>query len=225
MPDAASPSADKRRGPEVVSDVESLGAAEAPSFFFVFFLGYRGIVHPPPDDGGELSTLRQMMEVPNEPGLSPNNGLENALLSDQSMASNPRKGQAKRFGAKTTSHDGKAEQQGLVPDDEPLLTAVFPFPGGITSLPIVEGPTAALARLHPAPSSGELSTLRQMMEVPNEPGLSPNNGLENALLSDQSMASNPRKGQAKRFGAKTTSHDGKAGHVMTHVCHCVRQED
>ncbi len=52
--------------------------------------------------------------------------------------------------------------------------------------------------------TGELSTLRQMMKVPNEPGLSPNNGLENALLSDQSMASNPRKGQAKRFGAKTT---------------------
>ncbi|DBA67631.1 TPA: hypothetical protein ACH3X2_001367 [Trebouxia sp. C0005] len=51
-----------------------------------------------------------------------------------------------------------------------------------------------------------------MMEVPNEPGLSPNNGLDNALLSDQSMASNPRKGQAKRSGAKTTSHDGKAGH-------------
>ncbi|DBA91331.1 TPA: hypothetical protein ACH3X2_003978 [Trebouxia sp. C0005] len=74
-------------------------------------------------------------------------------------------------------------------------------------------------------NAGELSTLRQMMEVPNEPGLSPNNGLENALLSDQSMASNLRKGQAKRFGAKTTSHDGKAGHVMTHVCHCVLQED
>ncbi len=34
---------------------------------------------------GELSTLRQMMKVPNEPGLSPNNGLENAFLSDQSM--------------------------------------------------------------------------------------------------------------------------------------------
>ncbi|DBA66566.1 TPA: hypothetical protein ACH3X2_002282 [Trebouxia sp. C0005] len=76
-----------------------------------------------------------------------------------------------------------------------------------------------------AVGDGELSTLRQMMEVPNEPGLSPNNGLENALLSDQSMASNPRKGQAKRSGAKTTSHDGKAGHVMTHVCHCVLQED
>ncbi|DBA70245.1 TPA: hypothetical protein ACH3X2_012152 [Trebouxia sp. C0005] len=76
-----------------------------------------------------------------------------------------------------------------------------------------------------AAPEGELSTLRQMMEVPNEPGLSPNNGLENALLSDQSMASNPRKGQAKRSGAKTTSHDGKAGHVMTHVCHCVLQED
>ena len=72
--------------------------------------------------------------------------------------------------------------------------------------------------------TGELSTLRQMMKVPNEPGLSPNNGLENAFLSDQSMASNPRKGQAKRFGAKTTSHDGKAGHVMTHVCHRARQE-
>ena len=49
---------------------------------------------------------------------------------------------------------------------------------------------------------GELSALRQMMKLPNEPGLSPNNGLENAFLSDQSMASNPREGQAKRFGAK-----------------------
>ncbi len=67
--------------------------------------------------------------------------------------------------------------------------------------------------------TGEFSTLRQMMKVPKKPGLSPNNGLENAFLSDQSMASNPRKGQAKRFGAKTTSHDGKAGHVMTLVCH------
>ncbi|KAA6424938.1 MAG: hypothetical protein FRX49_05112, partial [Trebouxia sp. A1-2] len=38
-----------------------------------------------------------------------------------------------------------------------------------------------------------------MMEVPNEPGLSPNNGLENAPLSDQSLASNPRKGQANAF--------------------------
>ena len=46
--------------------------------------------------------------------------------------------------------------------------------------------------------TGEFSTLRQMTEVPNEPGLSPNNGLENASLNDQSMASNARKGQAKR---------------------------
>jgi len=67
--------------------------------------------------------------------------------------------------------------------------------------------------------TGELSTLRQLMKVPNEPGLSPNNGLENVSLSDQSMASNPRKGQAKCPGAKTTSHDGRAGHVMTHMCH------
>ena len=37
------------------------------------------------------------------------------------------------------------------------------------------------------------------MKVPNEPGLSPNNDLENSFLSDQSMAGNPRKGQAKRF--------------------------
>ena len=36
----------------------------------------------------ELSTFRQMMKVPNEPGLSPNNGLRSAFLSDQSMASN-----------------------------------------------------------------------------------------------------------------------------------------
>ncbi len=47
--------------------------------------------------------------------------------------------------------------------------------------------------------TGELSTLRQLMKVPNEPGLSPNNGLENVSLSDQSMASNPRKGQAISF--------------------------
>ncbi len=67
--------------------------------------------------------------------------------------------------------------------------------------------------------TGGLSTLSQLMKVPNEPGLSPNNGLENVPLSDQSMASNPRKGQAKCPGAKTTSHDGRAGHVMTHMCH------
>ena len=70
------------------------------AFFFLVFLVT-----------GELSNLRQMMEVPDEPGLSPNNGLENAPLSDQSMASNPRKGQAKRSGTKTTSHVGKADQR------------------------------------------------------------------------------------------------------------------
>jgi hypothetical protein len=69
----------------------------------------------------------------------------------------------------------------------------------------------------------ESSTLRQMMKVPKEPVLSPNNGLENVSLSDQSMASNSGKGQAKRFGAKTNSHDGKV-HDMTHVCHSARQE-
>jgi len=43
-------------------------------FFFLFWVT------------GELSTLRQLMKVPNEPGLSPNNGLENVSVSDQSMA-------------------------------------------------------------------------------------------------------------------------------------------
>ncbi len=31
------------------------------------------------------------------------------------------------------------------------------------------------------------------------------------------MASNALKGQAKYLGAKTTSHNGRAGHVITHV--------
>ncbi len=67
--------------------------------------------------------------------------------------------------------------------------------------------------------TGELSTLRQLTKVTNEPGLSPNNGLDNVSLGDQSMASNPRQGQAKCTGAKTTSHGGTTGDVMTHVCH------
>ncbi len=71
--------------------------------------------------------------------------------------------------------------------------------------------------------TGELFTLRQMMKVPNEPGLSPNNGLEHAFLSDQVHGKQFPQG-AKRLGAKTTSHDGKAGHVMTHVCHRARQK-
>ena len=67
--------------------------------------------------------------------------------------------------------------------------------------------------------TGELATLRQLMKVPNEPGLSPNNGLENVFLSDQFTASNPREGQARCSDAKTTSHDGNVGHVISHVCH------
>ncbi len=101
-----------------------------------------------------MSTLRQAMKVTNEPGLSPNNGLVNAFLSDQSMANNPRKGQAKGFAAETTSHDGKA---GHVMTHHWLTVFVF-FCFWVT---------------------GELSTLRQMTEVPNEPGLCPNVGLEN----------------------------------------------
>jgi len=48
---------------------EVIVAAGEGFFFFFFFFS------------GGLSTLRQMMEVPNEPGLCPNNGLENAFLS------------------------------------------------------------------------------------------------------------------------------------------------
>ena len=44
------------------------------------------------------------------------------------------------------------EQQGVVPDDEPLLEAAFPFPGSL-KLPIVMGTPAALARLNPTPGS------------------------------------------------------------------------
>jgi len=43
----------------------------------ILFFGYRGVVHPPSDD---------------EPGLSPNNSLENAFLSDQSMQAIPARG-------------------------------------------------------------------------------------------------------------------------------------
>ena len=45
-----------------------------------------------------------------------------------------------------------------------------------------------------------------------------NNGPEGMCLSDQSMASNPHAGQAKRCGAMTTSRGSKAGHVMTQMC-------
>ncbi len=53
--------------------------------------------------------------------------------------------------------------------------------------------------------TGELSTLRQMMKVPNEPGLSPNNGLENAFLS-----CNPKK--KKRKKSKASSGKTTIGH-------------
>ena len=66
--------------------------------------------------------------------------------------------------------------------------------------------------------TGELSTLCQMAKVPNEPSLRQNSGSTTMCPSDQSMASNPQTGQAKRFGAMTTSRGSKAGRVMTQVC-------
>ncbi|DBA67628.1 TPA: hypothetical protein ACH3X2_001365 [Trebouxia sp. C0005] len=68
--------------------------------------------------------------------------------SGQKQASPPQLARSEAAGAQPA-----LEQQGLVPDDEPLLTAFFPLPEGITSLPIVEGPPATLARLRPVPSS------------------------------------------------------------------------
>jgi len=44
------------------------------------------------------------------------------------------------------------EQQGVVPDDEPLLQTTWPLPAGC-SWPTVERSLATLARLHLAPSS------------------------------------------------------------------------
>ena len=68
-----------------------------PVFFFFFFGGT-----------GELSTLCQVAKVPNEPSLRQNSGSATMCPSDQSMASNPQKWQAKRFGAMTTSRGSKA---------------------------------------------------------------------------------------------------------------------
>jgi len=72
-------------------------AKKGTSGFSSFFpVGYRGIVHPPSDGEG---TERTWFEPKQRP--------RNAFLSDQSMASNPREGQAKHTSAKTTSPDGK----------------------------------------------------------------------------------------------------------------------
>ena len=46
------------------------GAVLKPFLFFIFT--------------EDLSTIRQEMKVPNEPGLSPNNSQANAVVSDQS---------------------------------------------------------------------------------------------------------------------------------------------
>ena len=48
---------------------------------------------------------------------------------------------------------------------------------------------------------------------PNQPNIAVK------ITSIMSMASNARKGKVKCPGAKTTSHDGRAGHVMTRMCH------
>ena len=54
--------------------------------------------------------------------------------------------------AKLAGSEPTVEQQGVVPDEEPLLEADFPLPGNL-KLPTLMGSPAALARLQPAPRS------------------------------------------------------------------------
>ena len=54
--------------------------------------------------------------------------------------------------AKLAGSEPIVEQQGVVPDEEPLLEADFPLPGSL-KLPTLMGSHAALARLQPAPRS------------------------------------------------------------------------
>ena len=54
--------------------------------------------------------------------------------------------------AKLAGSEPTVEQQGVVPDEEPLLEADFPLPGSL-KLPTLMGSPAALARLQPAPRS------------------------------------------------------------------------
>lgn len=63
-------------------------------------------------------------------------------------------------------------------------------------------------------NTGESSTLRQLMNIPNEPDLSPNDGLGNVSLSDQSMPSKASNGQANCPDAQMSSRDGSSGHVI-----------
>ena len=54
--------------------------------------------------------------------------------------------------AKLAGSEPTLEQQGVMPDEEPLLEADFPLPGSL-KLPTLMGSPAALARLQPAPRS------------------------------------------------------------------------
>ena len=72
--------------------------------------------------------------------------------------------------------------------------------------------------------TGELSTLRQMMKVPNEPGLSPNNGLENAFLSNKSMASNPRKRHTNELNKIVIASTKAPGMTRPHSINTVKPD-
>ena len=69
--------------------------------------------------------------------------------------------------------------------------------------------------------TGELSTLRQVMKIPYktwfEPERRPRKDVPKRSINPWQAI--PTRGQANFLGAKTTSHDGMAGHVITHVCH------
>ncbi len=59
-----------------------------------------------------------------------------------------------------------------------------------------------------------------MMKVPNKPGLSPNNGLENVFLSDYDVRQAiPARDKKSFLTPKRPAMMAMAGYVMTHVCH------
>ena len=69
------------------------------------------------------------------------------------QASKPQSGQQQQAApsqlAEPAGSQTAMETQGAMPDEEPLLGAIFPLPGSF-QLPIVTGTPAALARLNPA---------------------------------------------------------------------------
>jgi len=102
-----------------------------------------------------------MMKVPNEPGLSPINGLQNVFLSDQSMASNLRKGEW--YQRQMLEGGPKAGSQSL---DQPLVVAVEEGNGAV-AVKQCQQPLGFKFSRPPADSSFKM--LRQASSTPLTP--------------------------------------------------------